>query len=70
MVNSPRARLPYLITYVQDEAPVLGRIHLTGCFLCGEEAQRTRESSEFNMAKTHFYDLNREKRKSLCDHER
>lgn len=36
-VNSPRAWLSYLITYVQDETPVLGCIHLTGCFLWKEK---------------------------------
>lgn len=34
MMNLPRPWLGDLITYVQDEAPVLCCVHLTGCFLC------------------------------------
>lgn len=49
-VNSPRAGLPYLITYVQDEAPVLSCIHLTGCFLCRKEIT----TINISFAEAHF----------------
>lgn len=38
-IRLPSAGLPYLITYVQNEAPVLSCVHLTGCFLCREDTK-------------------------------
>lgn len=45
MVNLPRAWLPNLITYVQDEAPVLSCVHLTGRFLCRDQQNSYRTRS-------------------------
>lgn len=51
MVNLPRAWLPNLITYVQNEAPVLSCVHLTGCFLCRNQQNSYRMQSSQRVNK-------------------
>lgn len=53
-VNWPSAWLPYLVTYVQNEAPVLSSVHLTGCFLCRKEEHQPAWEEVFT-AKAYFF---------------
>lgn len=48
----PSAGLSYLITYIQDEAPVFGCVHLTGCFLCKGGKKNT--TTQFKEKASHF----------------